>query len=50
MEEDNNYEDAERHVRDGYGQATLEEAHIPSNPIIGNKWTLNDVDEDFNSY
>ncbi len=36
------YEDAEHHERDGYGQATVEEAHISSNPIIGDKWTLND--------
>ncbi len=41
-------EDAEHHGREGYGQATVEEAHTPSNPIIGNKWMLNDDDDDYN--
>ncbi len=40
------YEDAEHHGRDGYGQATVEEAHIPSSPVIRNKWMLNDDDDD----
>ncbi len=40
------YEDAEHHRRNGDEQATVEEAHIPSNPIIGSKWTLNDGDDD----
>ncbi len=40
------YEDAEHHGRDGYGQAAMEEAHIPYNPTIGNKWTLDDDDDD----
>ncbi len=40
------YEDAEHHRRNGYGQATVEEAHILSNPIIGSKWTLDDDDDD----
>ncbi len=38
------YEDAEHHRRNGDKQ-TVEEAHIPSNPIIGSKWTLNDDDD-----
>ncbi len=40
------YEDAEHHGRNGDRQATVEEAHIPSNPSIGNKRTLNDDDDD----
>ncbi len=40
------YEDAEHHRRNGDGQATVEEAHILSNPIIGSKWMLNDDDDD----
>ncbi len=39
------YEDAEHNGRNGYGQ-TVEEAHIPSNPSIGNKRMLNDDDND----
>ncbi len=37
------YEDAEQHGRDGYGQATVEEAHILFNPFIRNKWMLNKI-------
>ncbi len=44
------YEDAEHHGRDGYGQATVEGAHIPYNPIFGNKCTLNDDDDDDDDY
>ncbi len=40
------YEDAKHHGRNGYGQATVEEACILSNPSIGNKWMLNDDDDD----
>ncbi len=40
------YEGDEHHGRNGFGQTTVEEAHIPSNPTLGNKWTLNDDDDD----
>ncbi len=40
------YEDDEHHRRNGFGQTTVEAAHIPSNPTIGNTWTLNDDDDD----
>ncbi len=40
------YEDAKHHGRNGNEQTTVEEAHIPSNPIIGSKWTLDDDDDD----
>ncbi len=40
------FEDAEHHGRDGYEQATVEEAHIPSNPMIRSKWMINDDDDD----
>ncbi len=39
------YEDAEHHGKAGCGQATVE-AHIPSNLAMGNKWALNDDDDD----
>ncbi len=38
------HEDGEHNRRDDYGQATVEEAHISSNPNIGNKWALNNDD------
>ncbi len=44
------YENAEHHRRNGDGQATVEEANIPSNPIIGSKWTLNDDDDGDDSF
>ncbi len=40
------YEDPEHHRGNGCRQATVEEAHIPSNPSIGNKRTYNDDDDD----
>ncbi len=40
------YEDAEHHGRNGYGETTVEEAHIPPNSVTGSKWTLNDDDDD----
>ncbi len=40
------YEDDELHGGNGFGQTPVEEVHIPSNPTIGNKWALNDDDDD----
>ncbi len=40
------YEDDEHHGRNGFGHTTVEEAHIPSNPTVENKRTLNDDDDD----
>ncbi len=40
------YEDDEHHGTNGFGQTTVMEAHVPSKPIIGNTWTLNNDDDD----
>lgn len=40
------YEGGKHNERHGYGHEIREEVYITSNPITGNKWTLNDDDDE----